>query len=172
MRLAGWPGRRQGVQQQRAAAAAWRRLCTQAGPRPLSTLHNKPLHARLLAPRRLIREFEREARTDGMPPNELNARKKEMVQQLNGFIGMKKAFGAQAAQRGELLEGAQTAQQTVDSESWLRSAAVQRAPGPPPPHARSTGAAALLEAGLRGAGRLGAVGKQPCPVLWRVRVQA
>lgn len=136
--------------------------------------HDKPLHARLLAPRRLIREFEREARTDGMPPNELNARKKEMVQQLNGFIGMKKAFGAQAAQRGELLEGAKTAQQTVDSESWLQSGAAQHASGPPPPHMRRSGGAALLvlEAGLRGAGRLGAVGKQPCPVLWRVRVQA
>ena len=65
-----------------------------------------PLFSSLHAVRRLIREFEREARTDGMPPNELNARKKELVQQLNGFIGMKKAYGAQAQQRGELLDGA------------------------------------------------------------------
>lgn len=62
----------------------------------------------------MIREFEREARTDGMPPNELNARKKDLVQQLNGFIGMKKAYGQQAAQRGELLDGAKSPAANLD----------------------------------------------------------
>ena len=56
----------------------------------------------------LIREFEREARTDGMPPNELNFRKKQYVQELNGFIGLKKAYSGQAGQRAELLDGAKT----------------------------------------------------------------
>lgn len=54
-----------------------------------------------------------------MPPNELNMRKKELVQQLNGFIGMKKAYGAQAQQRGELLDGAKPLTPNVESEwSW------------------------------------------------------
>lgn len=54
----------------------------------------------------LIREFEREARTDGMPANELNLRKKQYVQELNGFIGLKKAYSGAAGQRAELLDGA------------------------------------------------------------------
>jgi hypothetical protein len=54
----------------------------------------------------LIREFERDARDDNMPPDELNRRKKALVQELNGFIALKKAYSAQAAQRGELMQGA------------------------------------------------------------------
>lgn len=52
---------------------------------------------------RLIRDFERQARADNMSVQELNRRKKELVQELNGFIGLKKAYSAQSAQRGELL---------------------------------------------------------------------
>lgn len=41
-----------------------------------------------------------------MPPNELNYRKKQYVQELNGFIGLKKAYAGAAASRAELLDGA------------------------------------------------------------------
>ena len=44
-----------------------------------------------------------------MPVSELNFRKKQLVQELNGFIGLKKAYGAQAATRSELLAGAPSA---------------------------------------------------------------
>ena len=61
-----------------------------------------------LPARRLIREFEREARTDGMPASELNFRKKQYVQELNGFIGLKKAYSGQSANRAELMDGAKS----------------------------------------------------------------
>lgn len=77
----------------------------------------KELTAQMQEAKTLIREFEREARTDDMGVNDLNARKKEMVQQLNAFIGMKKAYSQQTAQRGELLEGAKSASAGVDSMS-------------------------------------------------------
>ena len=44
-----------------------------------------------------------------MPVAELNYRKKQAVQELNGFIGLKKAYGAQAAARGELLAAGSSA---------------------------------------------------------------
>lgn len=65
----------------------------------------KDLTAQMQEAKTLIREFEREARTDGMPPAELNMRKKEMVQELNGFIGLKKAYSSQSVARNELLAG-------------------------------------------------------------------
>ncbi len=43
-----------------------------------------------------------------MPANELNLRKKQYVQELNGFIGLKKAYTGAAGQRAELLDGAKT----------------------------------------------------------------
>jgi hypothetical protein len=51
---------------------------------------------------RLIKEFEREARTDGVPPADLATRKKALVQELNGFIGMKKERSADLEARREL----------------------------------------------------------------------
>jgi hypothetical protein len=50
---------------------------------------------------RLIREFDRDARLNGMPEDELNTRKKQLVQELNSFIGLKKSYGASIAQRSE-----------------------------------------------------------------------
>jgi hypothetical protein len=38
-----------------------------------------------------------------MPIDELNYRKKQLVQELNSFIGLKKAYGAQLSARGELV---------------------------------------------------------------------
>lgn len=53
-----------------------------------------------------------------MPAAELNMRKKEMVQELNGFIGLKKAYSSQAAARSELLAGGRApGERDVDSES-------------------------------------------------------
>ena len=43
-----------------------------------------------------------------MPANELNRRKKEYVTELNGFIGLKKAYAGQTAQRQELMDGARS----------------------------------------------------------------
>jgi hypothetical protein len=42
--------------------------------------------------RRLIKDFEREARTDGMPAHLLAGRKRDHVQTLNKFIDMKKQY--------------------------------------------------------------------------------
>ena len=52
---------------------------------------------------RLIKDFEQEARTDGMPPAELATRKKGLVQQLNDFIAMKKERGANITAKQELI---------------------------------------------------------------------
>ena len=55
---------------------------------------------------RLIKEFEREGRTDGMPAKELADRKRNLVNELNNFIAMKKQFGAQSENREQLFDGA------------------------------------------------------------------
>jgi hypothetical protein len=68
-----------------------------------------------------------------MPVSELNFRKKQLVQELNGFIGLKKAYGAQAATRSELLAGAPSA--SGPSEQQLAGelgALVPACSGPPP----------------------------------------
>ena len=54
---------------------------------------------------RLIKEFEREARTDGISAAELANRKKAMVQELNNFISMKKERSADLDARKELVAG-------------------------------------------------------------------
>lgn len=41
---------------------------------------------------RLIKDFEREARIDGMPSSVLAARKRDYVQALNRFLEMKKDY--------------------------------------------------------------------------------
>jgi novel plant SNARE len=55
---------------------------------------------------RLIKEFEREGRTDGMPAKELADRKRNLVNELNNFIAMKKQYGAQSENREQLFDGA------------------------------------------------------------------
>ncbi|KAI8100614.1 Plant SNARE 12 [Picochlorum sp. SENEW3] len=52
----------------------------------------------------LIRDFEREAKIDNMSVDELNYRKKLLVQELNSFIGLKKAYSQQLQQRKELMD--------------------------------------------------------------------
>ena len=75
--------------------------------RPAPALSCPPRHAPPRSssslPRRLIRDFERDAKADNMPIDELNYRKKQLVQELNSFIGLKKAYGAQLSARGELV---------------------------------------------------------------------
>ena len=51
---------------------------------------------------RLIKEFEREARTDGVPSAELASRKKALVQELNCYIAMKKERSGDLEARKEL----------------------------------------------------------------------
>ena len=53
---------------------------------------------------RLIKEFEREARTDGVTALDLDNRKKAMVQELNNFITMKKERSSALDARRELTE--------------------------------------------------------------------
>lgn len=53
--------------------------------------------------RRLIKDFEREARVDNLPPLDLASRKKLLVQELNGFITAKKEFTQTQAAKSELI---------------------------------------------------------------------
>lgn len=55
---------------------------------------------------RLIKDFEREARADGVPQNELAARKKALAAELNGFIALKKEFAQTEGTKADLLNGA------------------------------------------------------------------
>eukprot|EP00878_Enallax_costatus_P004352 GHUV01004588.1.p2 GENE.GHUV01004588.1~~GHUV01004588.1.p2 ORF type:complete len:286 (+),score=100.88 GHUV01004588.1:345-1202(+) len=54
----------------------------------------------------LIHDFEREARTDGMPARELADRKRKLVTELNSFINQKKQYSSTEDGRNELLAGA------------------------------------------------------------------
>ncbi len=51
----------------------------------------------------LIKEYEREARTDGLSAQVLADRKKQMVQELNTYIGFKKQRQDEIAAKAELL---------------------------------------------------------------------
>eukprot|EP00775_Hariotina_reticulata_P008789 gene8789-8967_t len=53
----------------------------------------------------LILEFEREARTDGMPARELADRKRRLANQLNEYIILKKQYTSNEQGRNELLAG-------------------------------------------------------------------
>lgn len=70
----------------------------------------------------LIKEFEQEARTDGMPAAELTSRKKGMVQQLNEYIAKKKELGSDIAGRKELIGAAKRGDVPKDYNSehdWM-----------------------------------------------------
>jgi hypothetical protein len=56
--------------------------------------------------RRLIKEFERDGRMDGMLARELADRKRNLVTELNSFIALKKSYTTTEQGRGELMEGA------------------------------------------------------------------
>lgn len=71
-----------------------RRLARRAGP-PASAGHAQP--------RRLIKDFEREARTDGLPAGDLAARKRLLVAELNGLITAKKKAAGELDARRELV---------------------------------------------------------------------
>lgn len=56
---------------------------------------------------RLIKEFEHEARADGMPTELFQERRRVLVNGLNGFIAQKNELKQLNADRGELMSGAQ-----------------------------------------------------------------
>lgn len=65
----------------------------------------------------LIKEFEQEARMDGMTAAELTSRKKGLVQQLNDFIAKKKEYGNDIAGRKELIGAAKRGDIPKDTNS-------------------------------------------------------
>lgn len=60
----------------------------------------------LMFPCSLIKDFELEARADGMAQKELTDRRRFMADELNRFINMKKDFTSSEAGKGELFDGA------------------------------------------------------------------
>lgn len=58
--------------------------------------------------KREIKDYEREARMNNMPPKELSEKKRQLVQELNTYIGYKKATQAQLQARNNLFDGATT----------------------------------------------------------------
>ncbi|GIL53418.1 hypothetical protein Vafri_9009 [Volvox africanus] len=77
----------------------------------------KDITAKLKQAKALIKEFEREARTEGIPPNELAARKKVMASELNGFIAMKNEFAQAEGNKGDLLSGGQPGESELRLEA-------------------------------------------------------
>jgi SNARE protein len=72
--------------------------------------------------RRLLKDFEREARTDGMPAPILAERKKELADGLNELISRKKDI-TNAVQKEDLFAGAAQPEETnVEGESASTSA--------------------------------------------------
>ena len=67
---------------------------------PAPSIQESGLHCPV---RRLIKDFEREARVDNLPPLDLATRKKTLVQELNGFITAKKEFTQDQAAKSELI---------------------------------------------------------------------
>ncbi|KFM28365.1 putative plant SNARE 12 [Auxenochlorella protothecoides] len=78
----------------------------------------KELTAHMQEAKILIREFEREARLDGLSPEELAARRKQLVQELNGFIGLKKAYAhGHIPGRDELMQVGPSGLPTQDTST-------------------------------------------------------
>lgn len=69
---------------------------------------------------RLIKEFEREGRTDGMPARELADRKRGLVTELNNFIALKKSYSATEQGRNELMDGAAPKLETLNDGACHR----------------------------------------------------
>jgi hypothetical protein len=78
---------------------------------------------------RLLKDFERQARSDGMPSELLTQRKKPLAHELNQLIDMKKRSRA-FAERSELLEGAAGPPKEENLESRC---AATGGPSPPAP---------------------------------------
>lgn len=71
---------------------------------------------------RLIKEFEREARTDGITAADLANRKKNLVQELNNYISMKKDRSSDLDAKKELVAGSSssvTAPKTINGDQRL-----------------------------------------------------
>ncbi|GBF88675.1 hypothetical protein Rsub_01574 [Raphidocelis subcapitata] len=65
----------------------------------------KEVNTQLRDAKTLIKEFEREARTDGMPARELAERKRVLVNEFNSYVALKKGYASADEARGELLAG-------------------------------------------------------------------
>lgn len=73
-------------------------------------------HGHCHVPCRLLKEFEREARTDGMPAEILRERKGALAQQINEMLQKKKDISANA-NRDDLFAGAAAPEeQNIESE--------------------------------------------------------
>jgi hypothetical protein len=72
---------------------------------PARTITSHAIPATFHTDPSLIKEFEREARTDGMPARELADRKRTLVNELNSYIALKKNYSGTEDARGELLAG-------------------------------------------------------------------
>lgn len=72
----------------------------------------KDVTSRLKDAKNIIKDFEREARTDGMPVAELAERKRELVNELNSYIAMKKDYGNTLEARKNLLQGGEVTPET------------------------------------------------------------
>lgn len=72
-------------------------------------IHNmiRDITTKLKEAKALIKDFERDARADGMPARELAERKKLLASELNGYIQLKKDFAQGEGNKGDLLNGAQ-----------------------------------------------------------------
>jgi hypothetical protein len=95
--------------------------CTHQGGIVVKLGFNVPLSS-------LIKDFEREARADGMSANELAARKRLMAAELNGFIEMKKQFAQSEGTKSDLLNGAQGGEIEMGTDGECRGGAFHRWP--------------------------------------------
>eukprot|EP00798_Chlamydomonas_sp_ICE-L_P029073 gene29073-32279_t len=66
----------------------------------------KEIANRLKEAKALVKDFEREARAEGMPPSILGDRKRFLVGELNTYIAQKKEYGGAQKDRQSLLSGA------------------------------------------------------------------
>uniref|UniRef100_A0A061RZI5 Putative plant SNARE n=1 Tax=Tetraselmis sp. GSL018 TaxID=582737 RepID=A0A061RZI5_9CHLO len=79
--------------------------------------HLKKLTQIMQECKRQVKDFEREARTDGMPPKILSEKKRQLVQELNTYIALKKTNTAQLQARSALTEkdSAQSKEQKLEN---------------------------------------------------------
>ncbi|GAX79492.1 hypothetical protein CEUSTIGMA_g6933.t1 [Chlamydomonas eustigma] len=81
----------------------------------------KEINLKLKEAKGLIKEFEMDARADGMPAPMLAERKRDLVNRINGFIATKKAITEEQAGKNALLAGAsQPAEQNLQEMSMVQ----------------------------------------------------
>lgn len=140
----------------RKSTLAWLDILSLTGRR-LPTLSNLLSYLFILIILRLIKDFELEARTDGMPASLLAERKRELVSKINEYIAMKKELNDANSAKQDLFAGAgaekefdqskATMQQLVqqghkelneidsalDRQDFFAPLSIKSQPQPPPP---------------------------------------